>query len=87
MNITDKMPNCLCIYPSYDGLILMNLFLIFIMLINIMFEPFDKPKFQNKIIDTNSLNIYSLIILITINTYFFIFHFFFEKLAHFLGYL
>lgn len=52
-----------------------------------MFEPFDTKRFKNKHIDTKSFNIYALIMMITINLYFFIFNFFFEKIGYFLGYL
>lgn len=88
MNITDKFdPQCLCIYPDYNIFIGLNLLLSISFLFNIMFEPFKTERFRNKFIDTKSFNIYALIMMITINLYFFIYNFFFEKIGYLLGYI
>ncbi len=80
-------PQCLCIFPSYDIYIILNMILTFSFLMNIMFEPFERNRFRNRFVDTKSFNIYNFMVMLTINLYFFIFHIFFEKLAYFLGYL
>ncbi len=87
-SITSKfVPNCFCIYPSYDNLILLNIIFSLVFLFNTMFRPLEKGKFMNKHLDTNAINIYTFIMLFTINVYFFVIHFMFEHIAHFLGYL
>ena len=88
INITERFnPQCLCIYPDYNIFIGLNLLLSISFLLNIMFEPFETKRFKNNVVDTKSFNIYALIMMITINLYFFIFNFFFEKIGYFLGYI
>lgn len=87
-SITSRFePECFCIYPAYDNLILLNIIFSLVFLLNTMFRPLEKQQFKNKYIDTNSLNIYTFITFFTINVYFLVLHFMFENIGYFLGYI
>lgn len=87
-SITSKLgPECFCIYPEYNNLIILNIIFSLIFLFNTMFNPLEKKQFKNEYIDTNSLNILTFIMFFTINIYFLVLHLMFEHIAYFLGYM
>ena len=87
-SITRRLsPDCFCIYPDYNNLILLNIIFSLVFLFNTMFRPFEKKQFRNKYLDTDALNIYTFVMFFTINIYFLVLHFMFENIAYFLGYM
>ncbi len=78
---------CFCIYPEYGAFFIINVALAVAYLINNMFRPFERETFKNKTVDTESLNIYIFIFLLTVNLYYFCVHILFEPIAYSLGYM
>lgn len=79
-------PECFCIFLNYDLWIALNIFFSGFYIINTMFEPFRGGPFKEMKINTQDFNFYSMIMMFTINIYFFLIHFLLEPLAYFMGY-